>query len=102
MTSPKMLMLQLQPSRKTLSVLAAMITLSLSGCVVPDVVEKPKSEPTQAEKIGCAKLAEYFPTWTYDGDPETAANRVDTEISVEEGITFTGVFRAVCPGALPD
>lgn len=79
-----------------------MVLLLLTGCVVPDVIERPKTEPTQSEKTGCVKLAEYFPTWAYDGEPETVANRVDTEASVEEGLTFTGVFRAVCPGALPD
>lgn len=90
------------PSRKKPIASAIAMMLSLSGCVIPDVVEKPKSEPTQAEKTACVKLAEYFPTWAYDGEPETAANRIDTKVSVEEGITFTGVFRAVCPGALPE
>lgn len=79
-----------------------MVLLLLIGCVAPDVVERPKTEPTKSEKTSCDKLAEYFPTWAYDGEPETVANRVDTEVSVEEGLTFTGVFRAVCPGALPD
>lgn len=79
-----------------------MVLLLLTGCVVPDVIERPKTEPTQSEMTGCVKLAQYFPTWAYDGEPETVANRVDTEASVEEGLTFTGVFRAVCPGALPD
>jgi len=74
----------------------------LTGCVVPDVVERPKNEPTQSEKTVCIKLAEYFPTWVYDGEPETVENRVDTEVSVEGGLTYIGVFRAVCPGALPD
>jgi hypothetical protein len=33
--------------------------------------------------------------------PETVANRIDTEVSIEEGAVFTDVFQAVCPGALP-
>lgn len=72
----------------------------LSGCEKPVVLEKPASKPTQAEKTVCAKLAQYFPTWATDGAPETAANRIDTDVSVELGATFTDVFQAVCPGAL--
>lgn len=76
-------------------------SLLLSGCVPPDVVERPKAEPSQAEKQVCAQLARDFPTWAYDGLPETVANRIDTEVSVEMGLAYTDVFRAVCPGRLP-
>ena len=102
MTSQPRLTRPQRSSRKRLFAMAAMVLLLLTGCVVPDVIERPKTEPTQSEMTGCVKLAQYFPTWAYDGEPETVANRVDTEASVEEGLTFTGVFRAVCPGALPD
>lgn len=77
------------------------ISLSLTACVPADVVERPAPEPSQAERSVCRELARDFPTWAYDGEPETVANRVDTEVSVEEGLTFTEVFRAVCPGVLP-
>ncbi len=83
-------------------VLAIMPILFLTGCETLDAVERPKSEPTASEQTICDKLAEYFPTWAYDDFPETVANRIDTEVSVEDGLTFTGVFRAVCPGALPE
>jgi hypothetical protein len=74
-------------------------SIFLNGCVVPDG-PAPLSEPTQVEKTGCRKLAEVFPTWAYDGDPETVANRVDTEDSVRIGVVFTAAFEKVCPGAL--
>lgn len=77
------------------------LVLSLTGCVEQVVVERPKEEASQSEKSACNSLAEYFPTWAYDGEPETVANRVDTEVSVEQGVRYTRVFRAVCPGALP-
>jgi hypothetical protein len=75
-------------------------SLLLFACVEPVVLETPASKPTQAEKTVCAKLAENFPTWADDGLPETVANRIDTEVSIEEGAVFTDVFEAVCPGAL--
>jgi hypothetical protein len=28
------------------------------------------------------------------------ANRIDTEVSIEEGAVFTDVFQAVCPNSL--
>lgn len=77
------------------------ISLSLSACVPVDVVERPAAEPSQAERSICRELARDFPTWAFDGEPETVANRVDTEFSVEEGLRFTAVFKAVCPGVLP-
>jgi hypothetical protein len=77
------------------------ISLSLTACVDPDVVERPKAEASQAERQVCDELARDFPTWAYDGEAETVANRVDTEVSVEMGIRFTEVFKAVCPGELP-
>lgn len=90
----------LRPVRMVpLMLLAA--SLLLSACEKPVVLEKPASKPTQAEKVGCDKLAQYFPTWADDGQPETVANRIDTEVSVELGAIFTDVFQAVCPGALP-
>jgi hypothetical protein len=92
MTSPN--------ARKRLLPLLAS-SLLLSACVEPVVLEKPASKPTQAEKTVCEKLAEHFPTWADDGMPETVANRIDTEVSIEEGAVFTDVFQAVCPGALP-
>jgi hypothetical protein len=73
-------------------------SLWLSACEIPDVVESP--EPSQPERSICRELARDFPTWAFDGEPETVANRVDTEASVEEGLKFTRVFEAVCPGAL--
>lgn len=90
----------LRPAR-IMPLLSLTAILLLSACEKPVVLEKPASKPTQAEKVGCAKLAQYFPTWASDGEPETAANRIDTDVSVEEGATFTDVFQAVCPGALP-
>jgi hypothetical protein len=75
--------------------------LLLSACNPADVVERPAPEPSQAEKRVCEELARDFPTWAYDGEPETAANRIDTEVSVEEGLRYTDVFKAVCPGRLP-
>jgi hypothetical protein len=87
-----------RPMRRAACLLA--ISLSLTACVDPDVVERPKAEASQAEKQVCDELARDFPTWAY-GEPETVANRVDTEVSVEMGIRFTEVFKAVCPGELP-
>lgn len=87
--------------KKPLLIPATMLLLSLSGCSDLVEVERPKTEPSKSEETVCTKLAKYFPTWAYDDDPETAANRIDTTVSVEEGVTFTGVFRAVCPGVLP-
>jgi len=89
------------PTRPMLPPLVLAASLLLSACAAPVVLEKPASKSTQAEKVGCDKLAQYFPTWASDGEPETVANRIDTEVSVEEGATFTDVFQAVCPGALP-
>lgn len=91
--------MSLRPARMLPPILLAASQL-LSGCEKPVVLEKPASKPTQAEKVGCDKLAQYFPTWADDGQPETVANRIDTAVSVEEGATFTDVFQAVCPGAL--
>lgn len=88
------------PPRRMLPPVLLILSLALSGCEKPVVLEKPASKPTQAEKTVCQKLAEYFPTWAADGQPETVANRIDTTVSVEEGATFTDVFQAVCPGAL--
>jgi hypothetical protein len=93
MTSKLLLM------RPALPLLA--ISLLLTACVPADVVERPASEPSEAERSICRELARDFPTWAFDGEPETAANRVDTEASVEEGLKFTDVFQAVCPGVLP-
>lgn len=75
--------------------------LSLSGCVDPVAVERPASDPSQAERSVCRELARDFPTWAYDEAPETVANRIDTTASVDMGVGFTAVFRAVCPGVLP-
>lgn len=75
-------------------------SIFLSGCVVPDVPVRPANEPTQVEKTSCRKLAEVFPTWAYDGEPETVVNRIDTEVSTQMGVVFTAAFEAVCPGAL--
>ena len=77
-----------------------MTSIFLNACVNPDVPEPPPSKPTQVEKTGCRKLAEVFPTWAYDGEPETAANRIDTAVSTEMGVVFTAAFKTVCPGAL--
>ena len=74
----------------------------LTACVPQDVVERPSPEASQAERQVCDELAEDFPTWAYDGEPETAANRIDTEVSVEEGLRYTAVFKGVCPGKLPE
>lgn len=87
-----------RPQRPALPLLV--ISLLLTACNPADVVERPAPEPSQAEKSVCDELAKDFPTWAYDGEPETVANRVDTEASVEEGLTFTRVFEALCPGAL--
>lgn len=81
--------------------LLPVISLWLTACVPLDVPERPASEPSQAEKSVCRELARDFPTWAYDDFPETVANRIDTEESVELGLTYTRVFKAVCPGALP-
>lgn len=59
-----------------------------------------ESKPTQVEKTGCRKLAEVFPTWVYDGEPETTDNLIDTEESAAQGVVFTAAFEVVCPGAL--
>lgn len=77
------------------------MVLLLSGCN-PQValVERPKEKASEAERAVCKELARSFPTWAFDGEPETVANRVDTEASVEEGLTYTKVFEAVCPGDL--
>lgn len=74
--------------------------LLLCACEKPVALEKPASKPTQAEKTVCAKLAEYFPTWATDSAPETAANRIDTDASIDAAATFTDVFQSVCPGQL--
>lgn len=83
-----------------LAPLLLVTSLLLSACGPVAVVERPASEPSQAEKSVCRELAEDFPTWAYDGDPETSANRIDTEVSVEEGLAYTKVFEGVCPGRL--
>jgi uncharacterized protein YllA (UPF0747 family) len=88
------------PTRRMLPLLVLAASQLLSACEKPVVLEKPASKPTQAEKTVCRKLAEWFPTWADDGQPETVANRIDTAVSVEEGATFTDVFQAVCPGVL--
>jgi len=81
--------------------LLPLIVLWLSGCVTPvALVERPEAKASEAERAVCKELARSFPTWAFDGEPETVANRVDTEASVEEGLTFTEVFKAVCPGDL--
>lgn len=88
------------PTKRTKLLALLPMVLFLTSCVEPVVVERPKDVASQAEKSVCNSLAEYFPTWAYDELPETVANRIDTKVSVEEGVKFTGVFRAVCPGAL--
>lgn len=88
------------PKRLMLLQLGLAACLLLSACEKPVVLEKPAAKPTQAEKTVCQKLAEYFPTWAADGEPETVGNRIDTDVSVEQGATFTDVFQAVCPGVL--
>jgi hypothetical protein len=93
MQSRKLLMRRVPP--------LPVISLLLSACVPADVVERPAPEPSQAEATVCRELARDFPTWAYDGNPETAANRIDTEVSVEQGLTYTRVFEGVCPGRLP-
>ena len=85
-----------------LLLLSLPLALSLSGCIDPVVVERPKEEPSQAERQVCIEITDpdVFPTWAYDGMPETVANRIDTEVSVEQGLKYTAVVEAVCPGRL--
>lgn len=90
------------PNARIVPPLLLAASLLLSACEKPVVLEKPASKPTQVEKTVCAKLAEYFPTWATDNQPETAENRIDTDASIDEAATFTDAFQAVCPGALKE
>jgi hypothetical protein len=87
-----------RPMQRALPLLAT--SLLLSACQLPDVVERPAAEASASEATVCRELGRDFPSWAYDGEPETVANRVDTEVSVEMGLTYTNVFKAVCPGVL--
>lgn len=91
-------------SRKTRSVWLVTVMLFPSACSEPVVVERPKTEASQAERQVCTEITRegVFPTWAYDGQPETAANRIDTEVSVEQGIAYTAVVDAACPGYLAE
>lgn len=88
--------------RMRLLLLSLVLVPSLSGCISPDVVERPKEEPSQAERQVCIEITrpDVFPTWAYDDAPETVANRIDTVVSVEQGLKYTDVVKAVCPGRL--
>jgi hypothetical protein len=74
--------------------------LPLMSCESPAVLEIPATEPSRAEVRACTELARDWPTWASDGQPETVANRIDTDVSVQEGARATLTFEAVCPGYL--
>lgn len=88
------------PHRRLTAFLWMIAALPLMSCEKPVVLDKPATEPTRAEDRTCKELAEDWPTWASDGEPETAANRIDTDVSVSEGARATLTFEAVCPGYL--
>lgn len=93
--------MKLPSVRAKLRLLLPGLALLQTGCVTLEEAAPP-AKPSQAEKQVCIEITRpgVFPTWAYDGEPETVANRVDTEVSVEMGIRYTGVVREVCPGYL--
>lgn len=93
--------MKLNVKQRRLGIVVLLTTLLLNGCSTPvALVERPETKASEAERAVCTELARSFPTWAFDGGPETVANREDTEASVEEGLIFTEVFEAVCPGDL--
>jgi hypothetical protein len=89
-----------KPHRLLSACLWMTAALPLMSCDAPVVLEKPATEPTRAEARTCIELAEDWPTWASDDQPETVANRIDTDVSVSEGARATLTFEAVCPGYL--
>lgn len=78
----------------------ATVALPLMSCDSPAVLEKPATEPSRPEVRICTELARDWPTWASDGLPETVANRIDTDVSVQQGARATLTFEAVCQGYL--
>ncbi len=96
--------MRLQRGRTLQLIAFATLAMPLMSCEKLAASDPPKPPPPPATvlevKTICQKLAEVFPTWAWDYQPETEGNRIDTLESVNDGGTFTAVFLAVCPGAL--